>query len=117
MKKYYCGDACLKDNGRGLHVKFKNLNGADRHISFTYSQALQLLECLSEWNDCVFNPIVTHKSKISGVITCKMKDTCNGLKITFKSSSCARQDEIITLDYSEAADLKDCLEKYNQNEF
>ena len=54
-------------------------------------------------------------SELRGKPACVMTDTGNGFKIKFPSHRSVEQDIFMSLDYSQAAYLKECLNQWKDD--
>lgn len=54
-------------------------------------------------------------SELRGKPACVMTDTGNGFKIKFPSHRSVKQDIFMSLDYSQAAYLKECLNQWKDD--
>lgn len=54
--------------------------------------------------------------ELQGKTACVLKDTGNGFKVKFPAHRSVDQDIYMSLDYSQAAYLKECLNKWNDND-
>ncbi len=55
------------------------------------------------------------RAGLRGKTACVVKDNGNGLTIKFPSHSCVEQDIFMSLDYSQASFLKECLNQWKDD--